>query len=192
MTWRNMEIKEGVIRQSRWLLRSNNGTLLTQGKGGVLQISSDGDDQRIFWDRKIWQVSFWVAWFFFWGTFKTIWIIIITLDGMMNKKHKHLISNVFKFRVISLNAFWKFLMFGNGAWDFFGVNFWCRDFLGFCLKAYGYLGVLVFAPIRSFPSLEIQSTPLPRPRDFLAFQHASWLLVSIFLIWLPLNFPPFY
>ena len=39
----------------------NNGTLLTQEKGGVLQISSDGDDQRIFSGRKIWQVSFWVA-----------------------------------------------------------------------------------------------------------------------------------
>ena len=39
----------------------NNGTLLTQEKGGLLQISSDGDDQRIFSGRKIWQVSFWVA-----------------------------------------------------------------------------------------------------------------------------------
>ena len=39
----------------------NNGTLLTQEKGGLLQISSDGDDQRIFLGRKIWQVSFWVA-----------------------------------------------------------------------------------------------------------------------------------
>ena len=83
-------------------------------------------------------------------------------------KHKHLISNVFKFRVISLNAFWKFLMFGNAAWDFFGVNFWCRDFLGFCLKAYGYFGVLVFAPIRFSPSLEIQSTPPPLPPGLLS------------------------
>ena len=39
----------------------NNGTLLTQEKGGLLQISSDGDDQRIFSGRKIWQVSFWMA-----------------------------------------------------------------------------------------------------------------------------------
>ena len=39
----------------------NNGTLLTQEKGGLLQISSDGDDQRIFSGRKVWQVSFWVA-----------------------------------------------------------------------------------------------------------------------------------
>ena len=27
------------------------------------------------------------------------------------------------FRVISVNAFWKFLRFGNSAWDFLGVNF---------------------------------------------------------------------
>ena len=27
-------------------------------------------------------------------------------------------------------AFWKFLRLGNLAWDFFGVNFWSRDFLG--------------------------------------------------------------
>ena len=34
---------------------------LPRGKGGVLQISSDGDDQRIFLGGKILQVSFWVA-----------------------------------------------------------------------------------------------------------------------------------
>ena len=61
--------------------------------GGVLWISSDRDDGRIlggggvrfsisgfFWVGKFWQVLFWV--------FKT---------------------NVSIFRVISLNAFWKFL-----------------------------------------------------------------------------------
>ena len=39
---------------------------------------------------------------------------------------------------------------GNWAWDILGVNFWSRDFLG----------VLIFDPIRSSPSLEIRSTPL--------------------------------
>ena len=41
---------------------------------------------------------------------------------------------------------------------FWGVNVWSRDFLG-SLEAVGIFGVLIFAPIRSSPSLEIQSTP---------------------------------
>ena len=31
------------------------------GGGGVLEISSEGDDQGIFLGTKIWQVFFWVA-----------------------------------------------------------------------------------------------------------------------------------
>ena len=37
-------------------------------------------------------------------------------------------------RVISRNPFSKLLRLGNLAWDFWGVNFWFRDFLGFCWK----------------------------------------------------------
>ena len=48
-------------------------------------------------------------------------------------------------------------------WGFLGVNVWSRDFLGFCWKPEGFFGVLIFAPIRSSPSLEIPSTPLPPP-----------------------------
>ena len=32
-------------------------------------------------------------------------------------------SNVFTFRVISFNAFWKFLRLRNSAWDFWGLIF---------------------------------------------------------------------
>ena len=35
------------------------------------------------------------------------------------------------FRVISYNAFWKFLRLGNSAWDFFSVKVWSKDFFGF-------------------------------------------------------------
>ena len=38
------------------------------------------------------------------------------------------------FRVISVNAFWKFLWLGNSAWDSWGVKVWSRDVFGFCLK----------------------------------------------------------
>ena len=69
-------------------------------------------------------------------------------------------TNVSIFCVMSFNAPWKFLWLGNWAWDFWGVKFWSRDFLGFCLKPYGFFRVLIFAPIRSSLSLEIRSTPL--------------------------------
>ena len=76
---------------------------------GVLRISIDRDDQTIFWVGKFWQVFF--------GVFKT---------------------NVSIFRVISVNAFWKFLWLGNSGWDSWGVKVWSRDFFGFCLKPLGF------------------------------------------------------
>ena len=35
---------------------------------------------------------------------------------------------------------------GNSAWDFLGDKFWSSDFLGFCLKPKGFLGVYDFCP----------------------------------------------
>ena len=69
-------------------------------------------------------------------------------------------TNVSIFCVMSFNAPWKFLWLGNSAWDFLGVKFWSREFLGFCLKPYGFFRVLIFAPIKSSLSLKFQSTPL--------------------------------
>ena len=80
-----------------------------KAQGGVLRISSDRDDRRIFLGLKLID---WVAWFkqgFFW-IFKTY---------------------VFIFHVISFNAFWKFLWLGNSAWDFLSFVGNPRDFLGF-------------------------------------------------------------
>ena len=45
-------------------------------------------------------------------------------------KHKHSISIVHIFRVIWFKASCKFLRLRNSTWDFWGVNFWSRDFLG--------------------------------------------------------------
>ena len=42
---------------------------------------------------------------------------------------------------------------------FLGVNFCSREFLGYWWKPWGYFWVLIFAPIWSSPSLEIQSPP---------------------------------
>ena len=101
---------------------------------GILRISSDGDDRRVFWGlkflipgicfgKKIWQVFFRV--------YKTIWRFVITSYGMMNKQTQHLVSNVSIFHIISFSTFWKLLRPGNLAWDCFGVNFRRGDFLGF-------------------------------------------------------------
>ena len=35
---------------------------------------------------------------------------------------------------VSFDAFWKFLWLGKSSLDFWGVKFWSRDFLEFCLK----------------------------------------------------------
>ena len=47
----------------------------------------------------------------------------------------------------------------NSAWDFWGLSFGPGIFLGFPGSPRDFLGVLIFAPIRSSPSLEIRSTP---------------------------------
>ena len=57
--------------------------------------------------------------------------------------------------VTPFNVFWKFLRLGNTAWDFWGV----------LLESPGifFRRVLIVAPIRVSPSLEIRSTPTPPP-----------------------------
>ena len=87
-------------------------------------------------------------------------------------KHKHSVSVVHIFRVISFKAFCKFLTLKNSAWDFWGVNFWSRDFLG------GFVG----SP-RDFvgfwsPSLEIQSIYSPGGRGRGAYSLACVASVS--------------
>ena len=97
----------------------------------------------IFLVGKIW-ASIFLGWFKygFFGVFKT---------------------DVSFFRVISFNAFWKCLWLGNSAWDFSGLNFGSGTIWGFCLKAKGVFRVMIFAPIRLSPSLEIRIRPPPPP-----------------------------
>ena len=55
---------------------------------------------------------------------------------------------------------------------FFGGQILVRDYIGFCLKLYGFIGVLIFAPIRSSLSLHLKSgdppPPLPPPGSNIA------------------------
>ena len=61
--------------------------------------------------------------------------------GWINK-HKHSVTNVSVVRVISFNAFWKFLWLGNSAWDFLRVKFWSRESLFFIIYLFIYLFIL--------------------------------------------------
>ena len=54
------------------------------------------------------------------------------------------------FCVISFNAFRKILRLGNSAWDFLGVNFWSREFFGFCWKPQGFFFCFVGSPREFF------------------------------------------
>ena len=85
-------------------------------------------------------------------------------------------TNVAIFRVISFYASWKFLLWlGNSAWDFLGDKFWSSDFLGFCLKPKGFLGVLIFPPFDHPCHLKSGVPPMGREllKRTLNFPHFS-------------------
>ena len=121
---------------------------------GVLWISCDRDDRRIFLGLK-----FPISGFFWLGKFGQVffWVDLST-DFLGYSKLMFLF-----FRVISFNAFWKCLRLGNSAWDFLGLNFGSGTIWGFCLKPKGVFRVMIFAPIRLSPSLEIRIRPPPPP-----------------------------
>ena len=148
----------GIIFQGK-----SPGDEVGGGVGGVLRISSDGDDRRIilglkfsipgFFGRKIWQV-----YFFGWldlrsdlfGYSKDLDIpdYQMVLDGMM-KTNTTIQFLLFFFRTIPFNIFSKVLRLGNSAWDFLGVKFWSRDFFfwgGGVWKPKKFFWILVFAP----------------------------------------------
>ena len=74
-------------------------------------------------------------------------------------KHKHSISNVFIFRIISFNDFWKCLRLRVSTWNFLAVYF-TAFLVGFVGNPRVFLS-LIFASIRSACSLEILSTQNP-------------------------------
>ena len=65
--------------------------------------------------------------------------------------------------MLLVNAFWKFLRRGNSTLDCWGVNFW--SICGFFESPRDFFwGGLISAPIRSSPSIGIQTTrPPPFP-----------------------------
>ena len=70
--------------------------------------------------------------------------------------------------MLLVNAFWKFLRRGNSTLDCWGVNFW--SICGFFESPRDFFflgGGLISAPIRSSPSIGIQTTHPPPP--FLGF-----------------------
>ena len=85
----------------------------------------------------------------------------------MNKKHKHSITNVSIFRVVSFNVFWKFSWLGNSAWDFWGLNFGPGIFLGFVWNPRDFLGFWFLLPFDHPRHLKSGVPPwvLPHPDD---------------------------
>ena len=57
-------------------------------------------------------------------------MVVAAYDNLINK-HKHSISDVPIFLVISFNSFRKFLRLGHSTWDFLGVIFGPGVFRGF-------------------------------------------------------------
>ena len=76
-------------------------------------------------------------------------------------KRKHSISNVFIFRIISFNDFWKCLRLRVSTWNFLAVYF-IAFWVGFVGNPRVFLS-LIFASIRSACSLEILSIPRTHP-----------------------------
>ena len=87
---------------------------LTPGGEGVLRISSDRDDRRIFGGLNFRFLDF-LGWKILASILKqgVVWVLK---------------ANVSILRVVSFNAFRKFLWLGNSASDFLRVKFWSRVF----------------------------------------------------------------
>ena len=66
--------------------------------------------------------------------------------------------------LVEITLIQKFLRFRNSAWDFLGVNFWSRDFLGFCWKPQTFSCRVLFLPPFDHPGhLKSEVHPLGNP-----------------------------
>ena len=157
----------------RWGGGGYSGFQVTEMIKGLFWVS----DLR-FWDcvggSKICKVFFWVAWLKSWylGILKTIWrFVVATAYSQRHSSTNKVQPNLFR-------DFFQGLEIWHGI--FRGVNFWTRDFFGFCWKPEGFLWVLIFAPIRSSPSLEIWSPPLEL---HCSVKNSKVLLEGLFTLW---------
>jgi len=119
-----------------------------------------------FWVGKFRLVFLWVAWFRDLGIFSGIQNNLKICDSShVSQSHCSEKKNFYGSE-IQHGIFWE-------------VKFWSRDFFGFCLKPYGFFWVLIFAPIWSSLSLEIQ----PRPGfEAVSQQHAAYARQIFYLI----------
>ena len=108
------------------------------GGGGIFQISSDRDDERIFLGLKFsipgffWVVKF-GKYFFWWPDLSRDFLSIQNMIVSGYPSHVILRSKYNQFCF----PFWRCLRLRNSVWDFFVVNFWCRIFWGVLLEALG-------------------------------------------------------
>ena len=111
------------------------------GGGGFkisLQISSDRDDQRIFWGLKFWIPAYFSVPKF--GKYFFVWLDLSRdfFGGIENNLKVHgstpVVVPTYTSHVVlrkKYNPSCKFLRLSDSAWDFWGFNLWSRYFLGF-------------------------------------------------------------
>ena len=144
---------------------------------GLLQISSDGDDQRFFAALKFLILGFfWVGNFgkycIFLGGLISVGIYLPGIHNNLRVRGNARRSWPRSSRVISFNLFLKFVRLENWCGILWGLIF----FPEFLLEALGiFLGFELIAPVRSSPSLEIWSSPLGY-RYFVLFPQLKCLL----------------
>ena len=97
--------------------------------------------EGFFWVGKFWKV------FFRWLDLRR------DIFGYSKQSEDFVIVPTYSWHIVLQIHFYGFI---NSAWDFLGVKFWSRDFFRF-------FWVLIFAPIQSSMSLDIQGIPPPPP-----------------------------
>ena len=136
----NIENKWYVCDLLNFILRGSMYISQGVGWGKVLQVSSGRDDWRIFLGWKILESIF-------------RWLDLRRdFFGYSKQSEDFVIVPTYSWHIVLQIHFYGFI---NSAWDFLGVKFWSRDFFRF-------FWVLIFAPIQSSMSLDIQGIP-PAP-----------------------------
>ena len=135
----NIENKWYVCDLLNFILRGSMYISQWVGWGKVLQVSSAGMIEGFFWVGKFWKV------FFRWLDLRRDFF------GYSKQSEDFVIVPTYSWHIVLQIHFYGFI---NSAWDFLGVKFWSRDFFRF-------FWVLIFAPIQSSMSLDIQGIPPP-------------------------------